>query len=102
MLTVPEYIELPVPVLISSSWARTAPESASTNVCSTDGVWSGLTPVVTTSYASTGLPVPTQTTRLPLLLVALNFAELEPLLSAAAWDSRGVVELTPTLLAPRL
>ncbi len=49
MLTLPEYIELPVPVLISSSGSSTAPVLASMNECSTDGVWSALTPLVTTS-----------------------------------------------------
>src|SRR3954463_3584310 len=99
MLTWPGDLEFPVPVLISSSWASTAPDLASMNECSTDGVWSALTPVVTTSYASTGLDGVTKTTSVPLLPVALNLAACAPLASAADWDRVGLVA-TPTALAP--
>ena len=64
-VTVPEYCELPVPFLTSSYDVMTAPLSASTTVCRRLGVWSPLTPSVTTSHASRGVPSPAQTTSSP-------------------------------------
>jgi hypothetical protein len=70
-VTLPEYMELPVPFLTSSHEVMTAPERASTMECRRLGVWSAFRPSVTTSQASRGEASPAQTTSSPSLRVGV-------------------------------
>src|SRR5690348_3939037 len=90
-VTVPEYIELPVPFFTSSQEVMTAPVLASTTVCSRLGVWSARIPSVTTSHASRGDPAPAHTTSSPSFTFAVYPARRAPADSAVVSPTLGVV-----------
>ncbi len=76
----------------------TAPDAASTMVCSRLGVWSARVPVVSTSYARRGVPVAAQTTSSPRLVSRDAFERCWPVDSAVVRATAGVVVVAATLL----